>query len=753
MKILEKFKDFISSDKNETLFYTEFDQTWYLFKYPLKNDIGYALYRTRFQLSKTSANSLSYLMSIDKDLNVIHINDDIFKNREIDYWCRGLYKEDYEEILDKVNFYDLKNFNDKQFKNVETDFRNILKKQLNALNTQLDKKYNYNDFKDLAKEKYKEKINYKHPVDNINFDLSIDIVSDYYTNKLEEHAWDYIDNQLKNQYIEYYNATKAIADYEKELEKDPVLKKNKEIVDILLNDKYKSFRIFYTLPTGDKKVFSYKKGTKKYGNVNKDIMDFNIIYNIPICAIDKIMYRKDILFDGGEEKYDYKKLALEYSKATQDPYYKEILQSFGDDEEVVFQTIVNQMRNKSIYYNEQFPTIYKDKNISSSINCNFDFFKKIIDVLEKDTKNNYFLPFDQVPEELYLSKEFLMLVLDNPSKFYYKSKYFNEIYTKNPKILDKTILLKTINSNDLDILSDLIYCFDDDLFKDEYILNKLGTCIDEIDQQYKKSKYFEMTNFLDLFKSCAIKNINIEWMKKHFTTEPISIKLDSMPKTVIENKEYTKFLLNKGAAIGTNSDVLSLYKDDIHMHQFLVKGLNFNTVGGRSLSQEIEDFTRILNRNTRDDLLEFSSINPIFLNALTNVEKEVFFENEILNIENIKINKFDELIIKTSFGEFCYFPEKKLEFRTSDYKCDIENRKKRECLLSLYGFSINENDKDIQNISSLFKQEINNIYPSMQTELDIFDFLKSLYDNLKSEKIPIYDNSNLENISDLNESR
>ena len=660
MKILDKYSDFINSNKIEIRDTEEKYTKEFFFKYPLKNDAGYAIYKTSKPFSITSSNDLRYILSVDKDLNVLHINDDIFNDVKLVYFLRPLYRSDYQHLLgEKIDFEYLSNFNNLNFKDIENTFRFLLKKKLSELNKDLDKEYKYEKYKNLAQEKYKEKMSMKHPVDDMEFLMSIDIVADVVSEKLEENGWDYIDENLLNKYKEYYLAQKAIKDYEMKIEENPELNKQKQIIDILLNDNYKSFQIYYRLPDNTQEKFSYKKGTMKYGNVNKDIVENNIIYNIPISAIEKITYRKDCLFDGGKKKYDFKKLALDYSKARQDPMYDKCLDCFGNDRDVVLKMMENEIKSKN---NICFPVLYANKKINQDIVNDINFFKEVYQICKNEKKENQscFIPFCNLNKELYKQEEFFNLVLENQLFATYSFEdYFQEI--KDEDFINKTAITRLLQE-DIPIECFLPYT-DHSLLEDKKILEEINKKINSLDNYEKEYRNNRIINIL------IENNVDFNLIKEVFDLSNLNLALDKLPTSLLMNKSFVKEMLSSGQKITLwDKKIIDIYKDDKEMHTDLIKAFD---------SSSPDMFLDKINRKDAESRFEFANINPIFIDTLNETEKEVFFSNEIEGIENIKIKKEENLTflyIQTAFGYFMFNKEsERLFFQSTDTTWDYKH--------------------------------------------------------------------------------
>jgi hypothetical protein len=221
-----------------------------------------------------------------------------------------------------------------------------------------------------------------------------------------------------------------------------------------------------------------------------------------------------------------------------------------------------------------------------------------------------------------------------------------------------------------------------------------------------------------------------------FPIRPIHIKLEELDENHLKNKELIKSLINAGC-IFSGCHLAEIYKYDLSMHSVLAKGFNKTNI------YKIDDFLTTLNRTSRDDVLEFASINPIFIDSLTDVEKEVFFENEILSIEDININKYKELIIKTSFGEFCYMQptdwplgEGFFAFRPINFDCNIENEKNRFYMVSKYAYKLDYNNTFNQEEEEMFKREVNKFLNCTDKikGTNIKNFMQNLYNFIQEKE-------------------
>ena len=678
MKLKKKIIKWMNSKNNQI--YTE--NYLNLFKIPLKNNNGYAIYKTS-SIFDNYASRIQYIVSCLNNGEIVHINP-----------LLSQYNTVYQDIsIHTLKFLSGENIEPEDVKKLNSmyddklkELSNKLKEILSNRNEKLDTFYSYEKFREYGMQYFRNQNKIAHPIDQLNLSMNPDLISDYYDDDFFQCSNDLLTNNVKKAYDEYYLSCKAMNDYIKEIDADPEKKINKSIIDTLLNDKYKTFRIFHTLPSGKQKEFRFKKGTVKYGNVSKAVVEDNIIYNIPLQAIDKIVYGKNVLFEReNDKKRNLEELAILYAKCKRDTMVNEIIDGFKNNEKVMkelFKTKANTFGK------------YGD-NLKSSPEFILDILKNNANCL-----NSYYV-FNDIDKSLYKNKSFVYTVLDmmKENNKLDKATFISKIDTSiiSPKMLGQILNLKYISETFCKSVPKSIINTKENL---EIISNLFN-------------KVFERSSNVAY---CLLPLItDKESLLKITDTENLSKYICMLDQDILDDRDFIIELLNCKSANPFNGQITNIKKlydmysdDDIMLTKIAITSQNL---------YQAKNVISMLNidESDREKFFELASQNIFFYSLLTDNEKEIFLTAESLEISELIENKDKDNNVKS------------YSFKT--LSGNIELCKTDKCAFYFKDFRGNQlylSDKEVE----LIKENLQNyLINDMKLE---YDPKKDLYDNIKN---------------------
>ena len=651
MKLKQDIINFIKSNKITYVFkhdkqeyqgyniYETKETEYEIFKKTLMFDNGYALYIGETDRDLNS--NFTYLCCVDNNGDIIHYSDygysyhSVDKNQIFSKIIDDFNEKEYEKIIEKQ-----KNI---KYNNINNEIRKILSEYFNSKNAEYDKEYKYDNYKDIAKEYYVTENNGReiiNPISQFNTQFSTKIISmkNLEDNEFKKQVIDHFKDDIETKYKNYYCGLKALKDYKNELKTNPYLAKEKKIMDILLNDNYKSFRIYHTLPNGSTCEFIYKKDMAKYKDVKSQIVDSNQLYNIPICAIDKIMYRKDVLFDKDDYKdkpYNLKDLALKYAECTQDTLIDEIAKAFNDDKEVM--TKLFEVDKSS--FTLLSPTLKKEP----------DFVYNLIKNHYK--KDNYYSRaniFDNIPKELYQNKDFVKKTL----KCFEKDKglsYWDLTYKDSarfydniePEACDKEVLIELIN-NSFYHFCEMIPKIGISILDDKDILKNIG-------QKNTDRFFLETTLPLITNKKKLLTILNLE---------EVPCEMYHLNDNILLDRNFVITLLGSEDVrpLGENSHLIDIYKDDKEIMDLILRRCK-ECDTEHYLRHYLKDtglfdeYGNIIDENKYNSIvLELSEINIGFLNELKGPNTKTY----LFNFMQDKIFGAEKVYLKENTSDMGY---------------------------------------------------------------------------------------------------
>ena len=597
MKIKNKYKDFLESDKlnltvdNPRSSYQMIQIN--LFKIPLKDDCGWAVYSTSHLLNGINDNSFNYLFSIDKDFNIIHMEP----SYRIKNYIEFLFDIENTSEIDELST----NMKEK-FNTLKDDYLEALKVGLQKYDEEFYEEYNYDNYIYDVKQEFLRPNQNKliHPIDKINdVNITTDLIVDFIKNEIEKNIDNYISEGLLNKYKKYLLFSKAYQQYKNELLKQPDSNIAKQLTDILRDDKYKSFKINYNEPNGEQNAITYKKKSN-YGNQYANIMNNESILDIPISSISKITYRNNVILENKIKK-DKKELAIDFLKPPH-PRYLDIIKAFPKDKDIAFK-IIND-------YFKKFHSIKIYNNLDDSIKFDVNFLDNTFKWLCEYKKNTtLFLSFSEMDFRILsnydlvscIFKYFDNFTIDTQQWFldsicnYVDDDFFNESL-----FINITKVVSNINKNFLEHFKDIE--FNDDII-----------------EAIKESKNPSILNFA----LSAIKDE--ETFDKLFTIEYAKGRLNlfnddlfnekHLIKRIVQSKNmyYTEDIIEKYKYSNIRADLSNMVFDKGTMDHFLKK----------------------MEPISEADIFEFVSVNPLFVSCFNKEQCEVFFEAEMDDIKEI----------------------------------------------------------------------------------------------------------------------
>ena len=643
-----KFKDGTSEDLNVTIF-----------KRKLPYDNGYSLYCIeKFKENDIMNKDYYYLCSIDNEYNIMYLTD---YNRGRYYSNEHKIKTILEGIIDQ-KFVDLDTHEtselidetNEKYKDYMMDADKIIEEEFESKKEEIMKEYKYKDYRKIGMEYYSEsRTNSKpqcYPSINSNIISAID------AGKYKEYILDRFSKDYEEKYKKYFFYEQAKKDYEEEFNSNPMLQKNNKIKEIFENDAYQSFRIFHTMPDGNEREFSFKKGTQKYGNVLESIIQDNEIYNIPIDSINKIVYRKTILVNKDDYKlppYDLEELAKKYAKCKHDPMYEQVIKAFNDNGNVMKVVI----ERDADLIKKASPKLLNDK----------DFILDVVDNHYNErtgwwwSRDTYASNFGQ---DLFKDRDFVNKIIKVLQKEKNKEKRSK---IKIADLIDESII-------DNDLVLDMLNCYE--VTEATKIIPRYDICLTD-------DKILDKLKELNIRESCysdVIKNVlpyirDVNRLFELFNINIIGEKILQLDENILNDKEAVMTILNnaeQALPVSENyskygkfdSSLLEYYQEDKDVCRGIVKHLRYDN--------EVSGFLSLVSCD-EDQVLDYAADNVLFVNHIKK-NKDLYFA-AVSDPEEIK-----EMSIDTNSQGDLYI----YKFKLFNGEIQFRENYNRGCGLNIY---------------------------------------------------------------------
>lgn len=621
MTIEKKYLDFImSSDDKKEYLLDKYNsgklKPVTLEKKHLKNPNLVAIYFSKQEYDNPFSDYVTkYLCTFDlKNMEILHITNDNLYNFDDDF-INGTYPEVSEKqfIISKIK------------KEVEQAVINRMEKNADIYLS----KVNIKDYESLIVSKYKKQFTNSFPENFVDFNLDFNIINEYFTDKnkfIEEMSNKFYTEENIKMFTDYIAIEKGYKDYIDEIDNNVYKKAKDEILKIITDDKYKNIKIYYTNPDKTQSIDYYGKQEHRFSDQKSAIIDKDKFDNIPIKAIDKIIWSRSTLYQKTEEmekEFDYDEKSqvedfIKLSKINNLPdwvyndkdYGKKMYDSMGV---YAFEKLNDNLLNDKSY-------------ISSIINDNEKNTLSILLALKKSNLMN--------------DKNFIMFALNKINNICTTTECLRIAEHINPDLLkDKDVVKKIIEFKRLS--PQLLNQIDNGLLNNKEIVNTLAK--DPIDNDFAKE-------VIPLFNTS-------ENLLQVFTKDKLQKYLSYIQQSIlVGDKALLLTLLDDlpeayGSKLFDNSDnyYFSLYKDDKEVMDAFIKHIS-----DKESAQYILDELDINPKNDIEKIYELASNNIKFLSVLNENEQKVYYDGEINELQNIKDIDLcrKHICIESAFGMF-----------------------------------------------------------------------------------------------------
>lgn len=623
MKINEEIKNFL--DSSDTFLKRETDSEQIKFSKENLQD-GYKLlyiHNKYNSKNKFSSENVIALCLFNKNNEPIYTPDN--------GWGYGLSNLLNTIVEDDNERYELKT-NSLQLSNtIKDEISKFADSEIKILNPQILTEKNIKNYKEEAIKKYKNNNNVENPIQKQNICITPESIITYLENPkdLNKCLLDCLPDSTIEKYEKYVLYNKCIEEYKEEIENNPKLQKINAILEVLNGDK-QSYNINYHTPNGAIKKENFKKNISNMRFINKTMLDYEVLLNIPIEFIDTITWRNNILFD-----------SKNYPKST-----------FTKDESTIRYGLLNSTHDLG-YINDNIaftlcnvcPCYIND--IDASFLNNKEFILKLI-------KN-----VDNIPDKY---EDFLTKCVDDSwtkkqyrykTYFYSKAtttvqtdKDFLENYIETFKSTEYNSHLSYYDKDYVENFGNAIKKYINDYDFTKLVLNKVGANKDIIDLIPKR--FIEMPDTIKILanhsqQAYAFKRItSLTNLRSVYSNHDIRKHLCDLNFNILNNRDFVKDNITSFALNDTT--ILELYGEDREIMDKIIK-----EVSTRRNVNTIIDFFKL----EKDPIKKFelASKNTLFLETLSDNDKEIFFDGELADIENINITN-NEILITTANCNF-----------------------------------------------------------------------------------------------------
>lgn len=352
-----------------------------------------------------------------------------------------------------------------------------------------------------------------------------------------------------------------------------------------------------------------------------------------------------ILKKNGPTKYDYKKLAIQYTQATYDVLAIPIIESFNADADVMFALCEHNIN----YLNNCAPELKESS----------DFILKCLNSNKIPEHRKSFI-CDHISDKLLNDKKFFeqyTILLANKSVGYRSTQVLEDVLEKvsttSPWLISKHLGNNLIKNQGL--TQKICSYFDNDIFNEEDNKSSLAESLKNI-YMLSHGVFPKITSFNYLKEIASMQTIrqNVNYLNKDLLTNPDVIKEIFAPDC--NSKEFGIFEVSSPYSpypSTFSSPVITMNKDNPEIINTIVPfvGQEYVSKFINKLDIDAEDY---------DKILQYTANNINFINLLPMNKKDDFLTGESAMIDSVtKVDNDERTILSFNAisGKFNYVVE------------------------------------------------------------------------------------------------